>query len=313
MKRIPWFCRAALVIAGGLLALPAATAGEKGHPDKPLLWKIEGNGLEKPSYLFGTIHVATPAIANLHPAAEKAFVASEAVYTEIPLDANNQLKMVPLLMRKDGKTLTDSIGKELSAELDAELKLINPQLDATPFEQLQTWAVTMALPLLKYQLMGAKAVDQVISERATKEGKEVRAIETVEGQMGVLGGFTEEENIIILKETLSQLKQDRAKGIDGIEVMLGAYAAGDDAKLEKEIDRMNQSIAESEHKELGERFIKKLFEDRNLSMAVTIGGFLGKEGGKVHFFAAGSGHFIGKDNIRDHLARKGYRITRIED
>ncbi|RYD23403.1 MAG: TraB/GumN family protein, partial [Verrucomicrobiaceae bacterium] len=144
-------------------------------------------------------------------------------------------------------------------------------------------------------------------------GKETRALETVEEQMGLLGGFTEEENIIILKETLSQLKEDRAKGIDGIELLLGAYAAGDDAELEKEIDRMNQSIAESEHKELGQRFIKKLFEDRNLSMAATIGGFLAKEGGKVHFFAAGAGHFIGKDNIRDHLAKKGYRITRIED
>ncbi|WAC19830.1 TraB/GumN family protein [Luteolibacter sp. SL250] len=313
MKRFAWICRAALVIAGGLLSQPLRAIEEKGHPAKPLLWKIEGNGLEKPSYLFGTIHVSTPAIANLHPAAEKAFVSADAVYTEIPMDADSQLKMMPLLLRKDGKTLTESIGKELSAELDAELKLINPQLDATPFQPLQTWAVTMALPLLKYQLQGAKAVDQIISERAIKEGKEVRALETVEEQMGLLGGFKEEENIIILRESLRQMKEDRANGIDGIEVMLGAYAAGDDGKLEKEIDRMNQSIAESEHKELGTRFIKKLFEDRNLSMAATIGGFLGKEGGKVHFFAAGSGHFIGKDNIRDHLARKGYRITRIED
>jgi uncharacterized protein YbaP (TraB family) len=312
MKLFQWLGRFALVAAGGLLAQPLA-AEEKGHPAKPLLWKIEGNGLEKPSYLFGTIHLSTPTIANLHPAAEKALVSADAVYTEIPMDADSQMKMVPLLMRKDGKTLSESIGKELSAALDAELKLINPQLDATPFQPLQTWAVTMSLPVLKYQLQGAKAVDQVVSERALKEGKELRALETVQEQMGVLGGFSEEENIIILKETLGQLKEDRAKGIDGTEVMLGAYNAGDDAKLEKEIDRMNQTVAESEHKELGERFIKKLFQDRNLSMAATIGDHLGKEGGKVHFFAAGAGHFIGKDNICDHLTKKGYRINRIVD
>ena len=68
MKRFAWICRAALVIAGGLLAQPLRAVEEKGHPAKPLLWKIEGNGLEKPSYLFGTIHVSTPAIATLHPA-----------------------------------------------------------------------------------------------------------------------------------------------------------------------------------------------------------------------------------------------------
>ena len=58
-------------VAAHELAQDAAT------PDKPLLWKIEGNPLEKPSYLFGTIHLTTPRIEKLHPAAQKAFDAAE--------------------------------------------------------------------------------------------------------------------------------------------------------------------------------------------------------------------------------------------
>jgi len=313
MKRFPWIFRAALAIAGGLLVQPLAAQEVKGHPAKPFLWKIEGNGLEKPSYLFGTIHVSTPAVADLHPAADKALAASQVVYTEIPMDAQSQLKMMPMLIRKDGKTLSESLGKDLSAALDAELKQISPQLDSTPFQTLKTWAVTMTVPLLEYQLKGAKAVDQVVSERGLKDGKELRTLETVEDQMDLFGGFSEEENLIILKETLGQLKEDREKGVNGLKLMLAAYAAGDDAALEAEMERTNQSIAKSENRELGERFIKKVFDDRNLSMATTIGNHLGKEGGKVHFFAAGAGHFIGKDNIRDHLTRKGYRISRIQD
>lgn len=313
MKTFAWLRRASLVFAGALSILPLGAAEGKGHPVKPFLWKVEGAGLEKPSYLFGTIHVSTPAISELHPAADKALASADFVYTEIPMDAQSQLKMMPLLIRKDGKTLSESIGEDLTTALNAELKNISPALDSTPFQTLQTWAVTMSLPLLEYQMKGGKAVDQIVAARAAEAGKEARALETVEEQVNLLGGFEEDQNIIILKETLDQLKADREKGVNGMRVMVDAYAAGDGAKLEQEIDRAIQAIAESEHKELGERFMKKLFADRNASMAETIAEHLEKEGGKVHFFTAGTGHFIGKENICDLLTKKGYRISRIEN
>lgn len=313
MKRFSWFCRTALLFAGAALTLPVVSAQEKGHPVKPLLWKIEGNGLEKPSYLFGTIHLSTPAMQELHPAAAKAFDSADVLYTEVSMDPQSQLALAPLMMRKDGKTLSDSIGKELTAELDGELKRINPQLNSAAFQPLKTWAVTMALPVLKYQLKGSKAVDQLLSDKATKAGKEKLAVETLESQFGILDGFEEEEDIIVLKETLRQIKEDRAAGIDSVDNLIAAYIAGDEALLSAEIDKSFKRIAESEHKELGERFIKKLFDDRNLSMAITIDEQLKQAPAKVRFFAVGSGHYIGKDNIRDHLTKKGYRITRIPD
>ena len=68
-----WLPRAATALAVGLLALPVC-AQEAKHPEKPLLWKIEGNGLKKPGYLFGTIHLSNDVIGNLHPTAAKAFI-----------------------------------------------------------------------------------------------------------------------------------------------------------------------------------------------------------------------------------------------
>ena len=313
MKHFSWLCRSALLFAGVALASPIVSAQEQGHPVKPLLWKVEGNGLEKPSYLFGTIHVTTPAIRNLHPAAEKAFASAEVLYTEVPYDDKSQMALVPLLIRKDGKTLADSIGKELTAELDAELKRVNPQLDSAPFQQMKTWSITMTLPILKYQLRGSKALDQLLSDQATKAGKEALAVETVESQFALLDSFAEEEDVVLLKETLGQLKEDRASGTDSMENLITSYTAGDEELLSKEVDKSFKRIAESEHKELGERFMKKLLEDRNLSMSVTIDGQLRLKPAKIRFFAVGVGHYLGKDNIRDHLAKKGYRITRIQD
>ncbi|HLV51992.1 MAG TPA: TraB/GumN family protein, partial [Flavobacterium sp.] len=53
-----------------------------------LLWQIEGNGLEKPSYLFGTIHMICEDDFMMTPAIERSLENVEAFYAEI--DFSNQ-------------------------------------------------------------------------------------------------------------------------------------------------------------------------------------------------------------------------------
>ena len=118
-----------------LLAMPTlpATAEEEKpvHPEKPMLWKIERENAP-PSYLFGTIHVSDPGVTNLHPAAQKAFDASDAVYTEVSMEMAAQLAATMSMLRKDGKTLKQSIGPELSARLDEEIGALMPGFNSAP-------------------------------------------------------------------------------------------------------------------------------------------------------------------------------------
>ncbi|MBG7606971.1 MAG: TraB/GumN family protein, partial [Verrucomicrobia bacterium] len=171
-----------LLAGGGLFAQDAK------HPEKPLLWKVDGKGLERPSYLFGTIHLGAEEVTTLHPEARKAFESADAVYTEVPMDAASQLAAAPMMMRKDGQALNDALGEEISARLDEELKLINPALDSTAFQPLATWVVGMSLPLLPDQLAGRKALDIVLWEEAAAAGKKTGAIETLASQLAI---FTE--------------------------------------------------------------------------------------------------------------------------
>jgi uncharacterized protein YbaP (TraB family) len=60
------FSLASVVLLGGQVF-----GQEVKHPEKPLLWKIEGKGLEKPSYLFGTIHLGAEAVTTLHRVHDK--------------------------------------------------------------------------------------------------------------------------------------------------------------------------------------------------------------------------------------------------
>ncbi len=282
------------------------------HPVKPLLWKIEGNDLKKPSYLFGTIHLGGGALNKLHPTAEKAFEESQVLLTEIPMDAKTQLGMMIKLMRKDGKTLTESIGPDLNKQLDDELRAINPALSSKPFQPMCTWAIAASLPMLESQLTGATAVDKKLWDAAVKQGKKTDAMETADFQVGVFGSLTEEEQIIFLSETLRYMRKDRAEGKNSVKELTDAYIQGDADLIKKLIEKSFKEMLEGPHKELGEKFFDKLLTQRDKSMAATIAEKLKASPDTVHFFAAGTAHFTGDPSIRSHLEKAGYRITRIE-
>ena len=289
-----------LFVAHSAMAVP-----EVQHPEKPLLWEIGGKDLEKPSYLFGTIHLGAEAVTTLHPAAREAFDGAESVYTEVPMDAASQLAAAPLTIRKDGKTLNESLGEELSILLDEELEQINPVLDSTPFQPLATWVVSISLPLLPDQLTGKVALDKVLWDEAEAAGKDMGALETVVGQLGIFTEMTEEEQVAMLSETLKNLKKDRTEGRNRIGDLTDAYIQGDVAKVEMEMTKAMAETEGTEHQEFTEKFMKRLLADRDVTMAASIAEVLEKEPGTIHFFAAGALHFHLGDKHPDPPERSG--------
>jgi uncharacterized protein len=282
------------------------------HPVKPLLWKIEGGDLKKPSYLFGTIHLGGGALNQLHPAAEKAYNEAGFVLTEIPMDMKTQLGMMPKLLRKDGKTLSESIGPDLSKQLDEELRALNPGLNAKPFQPMRTWALAATLPMLEAQLTGATAIDKMVWDRAVKDGKKTGAMETADFQTGLFNDFTEEEQVKFLSETLRIMRTERADGKNSLKDLIDAYIQGDAALIKQLMDKATDEMRKGPEKELGEKLFTKLLTKRDETMAATIAEHLKAAPDTVHFFAAGTAHFTGEPSIRSHLEKAGYRITRIE-
>lgn len=300
-------------VLGLLSTVPAAHAeAEPKYPLKPLLWKVEGKGLTQPSYLFGTIHVSKGPAVMLHPAAQKAFDTSSHFYAEIPMDPESQIALAPLMMRKDGKPLDESIGKDLADGLNAELKLINPALDSTPFQSMNTWVAAILPQMLPHQIEGGKPLDVQLWEKATAAGKKTAGMERPEAQIIGFTELTEAEQVIMLSETLKTLKKERAEGKNSIQDLIAAYLTGEPKKIASEADRAMQEMAMGEHKELGEKLMKRLLADRDKTMADFITTTLKSEPGSSHFFAAGALHFCTDTSIPAHLTKAGYTVTHIE-
>lgn len=292
--------------------MSTASGAEPEYPVKPLLWRIEGPAMKRPSYLFGTIHVGKGPATNLHPAAEKAFKESTAVHTEAPFDTATQLNAVKLVMRDDGKKLSDSIGAETAKRLDEELTLINPQLNSLPFQPLKTWYVAIMLPMLPFQLEGGQPLDMALWDHADKSGKKTAGMQTTAEQLSGFADFSEKEQVVLLEETLRILKQDRDEKKDSTKDLVDAYISGDVEKIEAECDKSLKATSEGEHKALGDRLIKRLLTDRDVIMAEYIDKTLKKSPEDIHFFAAGAAHYTGKTGVRTQLEKKGYTVTRIE-
>lgn len=292
---------------------PARAEAAPEHPLRPLLWKVEGKGLTEPSYLFGTIHLSRGPAAILHPAARKAFEEAASLHTEVAMDMASQMAAMPLMMRADGISLGESIGEDLSAQLDAEFKLINAALDSTPFQPMKTWVAAMLPKLLPEQLGGGKPLDLKLWDEATAAGKKTAGMEKVEDQTAAFNALTEPEQVIFLSETLKLLKKERAEGKDSTQLLIDAYLTGEPEKVAAEIDRALLEMAAGDHAELGRKLMKRVLDDRDKIMADYIAAVLKEEPGTRHFFAAGAGHFCAEKSIRSHLTEAGYTLTRIEE
>jgi uncharacterized protein YbaP (TraB family) len=90
---------------------------QKESPDNTLLWRISGNGLSRPSYLFGTMHMICASDIEVSDSLSKAIKNSDKVYLEMKMDdmMGMMLKMVmdpsALMMRGD-TSLSDLLSPE---------------------------------------------------------------------------------------------------------------------------------------------------------------------------------------------------------
>ncbi|MCW1914542.1 TraB/GumN family protein [Luteolibacter sp. GHJ8] len=303
--------RVFLVVAACLL--PATLHAEPEHPVKPLLWKVEGPGVEKPAYLFGTIHIGKTAAAKLHPAADKAFKQATVLHTEAPFDPATQTASIGMLTRTDGKELAESIGPDLSKRVAEELKHINDELDSTPFQTVKTWYVAYMLPMLPYMLDGAKPLDMALWDRAEKAKKKTSGMQTPEEQAIGFEELTEEEQTTLLKNTLAMMKKYRVERKDPMAELVTAYISGDIERIDAQATKSIEETFHGEDKALGERLLKSILTDRDAIMTDYIDATLKKSPAQVHFFAAGAAHYTGKESVRARLERRGYKVTRIEE
>jgi uncharacterized protein len=307
-----------VMIALGLVPLGVQTrplAYDEAQP-APFLWKIEAEG--KPvTYLFGTIHVPDARVVKLPPAVEQAFGASQAVFTEIRMDPATQMGVQAKLMLPDDQHLKDVVGQplfdRLSKAVDRSLPKDAPagvgMLLATMLDRLKPWVAMSYVELAEFlpdMMAGRQPLDTMLYDRAQKDGKEVGALETVDEQLSVFEGFTNEEQARMLKLALDSMDKAAEKGQSPTEELIKGYLSGDLSKLSA---MMTEAMRLDP--QLFGKFSARALDDRNKLMVDRLLVKRGERPDKVCFFAVGALHYAGDTGIIGLLQKKGLKVTRV--
>lgn len=174
------------------LILILSCSGSSTGNNKALLWKISGNGLEKPSYIFGTHHLVPLSFLDSIPDIHEAFESTEQTVGE--LDMGNmtemQMKIMSKAMLPEGVTYDSLLSADDLTLLDSTLTSLMG-FGMNQFGRLKPAMLSNMIAMTLYQkyypsLASGESLDLYFQEEALKRSRPVVGLETTEDQIYVL-------------------------------------------------------------------------------------------------------------------------------
>jgi uncharacterized protein YbaP (TraB family) len=279
-------------LAGVALQSPAAERYEHG-----LLWRIEGASAPA-SHVFGTVHLADPRVTSLPPAVARALDQARSLTLEAGIDSADILALAGRMVFNDGRDLPGVAGAELfnrAAKLTAGFGLPEPML-----RLFRPWAVAVLLSVPPQD--PSNVLDLVLERRAAEQGKPIHQLESMDEQIAVLEGLSQEDQVALLKQAVDEYG-DMPRQIGRV---VDAYLARDLVGLWR-VSQESAGTGEEERR-LNEVFTRRLLYERNVRMAERAEPRL-REGGA--FIAVGALHLYGGSGVLALLERRGWRVTRV--
>jgi len=263
--------------------------------ENSLLWEISGNGIEKPSFLYGTMHAVCE--TNINENVLKAFEQTNQLYLEIDMDDPNlQATMMNKMMMENGVTISSLVSEEESKIIDTFLKE-NVGFSLKTIDTFKPFMISsMYLPKLLDCPM--KAVDMELMKIATEQNEEVLGLETIESQLII---FDKIPYKIQVEEILKTAKNNMVKDKEEMNKMLSIYK-------NENIEKMLELSLESENKIFAE-YTDDLLTKRNKNWIPTIEKVT-KE--KPTLFAVGAAHLAGDNGVIKLLRTKGYKVEAVK-
>ena len=255
-------------------------------------------------HITGSYHMGDKRITKLDQKLIDIFDSSDYLALEIKEDSSDP----SYFLMKDGKTIQDIVSPELYAKLQ-KFSEEHPmyRLDAYSHYSLGFNATIIdMLPLLEAKA-STPGMDTIFQKRATKNNKEILAFETLEFQLNLLTGYSDEFYMKTIEYFIDNYEEAGKYQLDLYE----AYLKGD-------VDEINRLLSEEEEAEEGEepteeeiQYYEAMYTNRNNHMTEVIKEYLADN--KNVFVVVGAAHVLPEGGIIDQLTKTGnYTITRVK-
>lgn len=293
-----------IVLACALLVASAANA--------QLLWKVSGNGLEKPSYLFGTHHLAPLSVLDKVPGYKEAFNATTQVVGEVDmkkLQSPENMQKVKKLMIISSDTTLQMLFTEKEQEMINDF--IKPALgfDLTQAPKLKPAFISAMITIVvaRKSLPGYNPNEQLdgyFQTKGEKEGKKIAALETIDFQFKLLydsQSLQRQARMLVcsLGDTIRVKNQ-----MNMMKELNNAYLSSD---LKKMLQLSQERDGTSCDPLPGE--FEALTDNRNKDWATKLPAIM-KE--TPSFIAVGALHLPGETGVIALLQKLGYKVEPVK-
>jgi uncharacterized protein YbaP (TraB family) len=267
--------------------------GTIAQDNSSLLWKISGNEMAQPSYLFGTIHMLPEDKYFFTDNMKSALSSTEVLALEANMDIPfaEQMKMATDMLMPDGKSWTDYLSAEeyalvRSAFVDS-LGIKEKKLE----KYMKIRPIYVSGLILTDLLGNVKMYEQELTSMAKKDKKSVIGLETIQEQMAIVSNISIEDQMDDLKKATAGMLRDYNELLDAYLaqnlILLGELAAKEDG-----FDKMEA----------------KLLTERNDKWISSMQDQLKKN---PTFFAVGAMHLVGEKGLISQLKAAGYTVEAV--
>lgn len=271
------------------------TATKPNATPKTLLWEISGNGMAKPSYLFGTMHILCEADATLSENLKKIIQSSDFICFELDMDNLEELMgFMKYARMNDNQKLQDFLSEAEFARIE---KYFSENKMMLPFSMLTTLKPYFVSGLISERIMDCpkkKSMEEMIMTEGKKHNKEIKGIETVAYQAGLFDSIPYQKQA---KDLLSY--------IDSIETYRKTTLKLAEVYKKQDLSQMDSLIVKSDPGM--EQFMDILLYNRNINWSHDIFN-ISQDGRQTVLFAVGAGHLAGNKGVLALLRKKGYKL-----
>lgn len=269
-----------------------------------LLWKVSGNGLEQPSYMFGTHHLVSISFLDSVPGLREAFMSTQQLVGE--LDMSNmgemQMKLMSESLMPEGVTYDSLLADNDKTLLDSML-IATVGVGLEQFGQMKPALLSNLITLTLYQKFYPReseevSMDEYLQNKAEEYFRPVIGLETIDDQIYALYNSQTLErqtemlmcmvkNPDLLKKQMDELQASyNAHNLKRIEELYSKDLPNDpcpSTQAEKDVMNKNRNM----------KWIEKLPEIMS---------------DKSSFIAIGCAHLPGDDGLIKGLRNLGYKV-----
>ena len=260
-----------------------------------LLWEISGNGLQQPSYLFGTIHMICKEDFLISEIVKQKFNSSKQVYLELDMDDPQlQVTMMQQMQLPDKETLKNKLGESDFKKLDSFLQK-EMNMNLVMFDKFKPMMVMSILAQRLLPCAGMESYDMNFAKMATEQKKELLGLEKVEDQLGVFDAIPDSLEIRSIMNMVNDFESHKKE----FSRMSSIYKTQD-------LDALYQLMAESPEM-MGSQEL--LLDRRNRNWIPVMESVMKNS---TTFFAVGAGHLAGSQGVLELLRKHGYKVKGIK-